>query len=294
MLNEQVTRRAKAPLRINFAGGGTDMEPYINDYGSYILSASIKLYARAIYSMNYQPQIEIEQILTQMIGRGGVKLINDVHPTSGLGASASSFVAGLKAIYPTLNKDEIAQLAFYLERKVMQIAGGKQDQYCAAYGGLLFISFEGTGVEIKTLDIPDELVRLLVLIYTGKRTNSGDEIIQDQLDRYNVKAFHHQKQITKSMRDSLLSNDIQAFALLLNEAWKCKCEFSSLVSNSEIDGLYEKCLSLGAIAGSIMGAGAGGYMLFIENPEAEGELRKNLIENHIPYQNIEVDTTGVQ
>ena len=286
--------RAKAPLRITFAGGGTDIEPYISDYGSYVLSAAIRLYARATYSMNYQPQNEVERILAEMAGKGGIRIINDSHPASGLGASASSFVAGLKALYPTLSKDQIAQLAFYLERKVMQIPGGKQDQYCAAHGGVLFMTFEGQGVETTALDMPDGLVRLLLLIYTGERGKSGDEILDDQMKRYNVRALHHQKQIAKSMRDSLLQTDIKGFGKLLHEAWQCKREFTPLVSNDRVEDLYAKCLSLGAIAGSIMGAGAGGYMLLMENPETEGELRNNLIKNKIPYQNIELDTVGVQ
>ena len=176
----------------------------------------------------------------------------------------------------------------------MGIRGGKQDQYCAAYGNALFMTFEGDRVELDEVNIPEELSRLLIIVYTGERKHKGDEVIKDQLDRYNVKALHRQKQIAKAMRDCLEEQNTCGFGKLLDEAWKVKRELSPLVSNAELDDFYEKCLSLGAMAGCIMGAGAGGYMLVMENPDAEGELRHNLILQNIPYHNIEIDTSGIE
>lgn len=286
--------KTKAPLRITFAGGGTDLEPYISDYGSYVLSAAIKMYACVIYSLDYSPQTQMEQILSQMAGRGGLRIINDVYPMSGLGGSASCVVAGIKAIYPSLTKEQIARMGFFIERKIMSVAGGNQDYYCATYGNFLFLVSEGGNTEINELQMPPRLSRLLLLVYTSIRSMDGSDILKDQLTRYNVKALHRQKQIAKGMRDCVKQGDLVGFGKLMNEAWQCKKEFSPLVSNSNIDDFHTKALSLGAIAGQIMGAGGGGYMLLMEDPEKEGELRYNLTKQNIPYHNVEVDTDGVR
>jgi D-glycero-alpha-D-manno-heptose-7-phosphate kinase len=287
-------RRAIAPVRINFAGGGTDIKPYIDDYGSYILSAAIKLYSRACYFDEYQPKHDIERILTKMVGRGGVMITTDCHASSGLGTSASSLVAGIKVIYDALQGEQIAQQAFYLEREIMQVGGGKQDQYCATFGGLQFIIFEGDKVEMQKMEMPEEFSRAMVLVYSGERENSGDDVIKDQVLRYNVKALHHQKQSAKAMRDCVVNNDLVGFAEILNEVWKSKKEMSPLVATEKLNSLYDKCISLGALAGCVMGAGGGGYMLLVDNPNDDQNLRQNLLESGIHYHNIEVDEKGVR
>ncbi len=286
--------RTKAPMRLNFAGGGCDLEPYVSDYGAYVLSAAIKYYARAIRLPEYVPANELETLLSRMAGSEYIKIINDVPAMAGIGGSASCFVAGIKAIYPTLNQEQMAQLAFYLEREVMGVNGGIQDQYCAVYGGLLYLIVQGRKVEISKLNIPAGLADLLVMIYVGKREHKGDEIIKDQFTRNNIKALHRQKTLAKIMRDALIGNNFVEFGKLLDESWRVKKEFSPLVSNVEIDSLYDKCLNIGASGGCIMGAGGGGYLLIMENPQAPGELRYNLVNNNIAYSNIEFDTQGVQ
>lgn len=291
---EKVIIKTRAPLRISFAGGGTDIEPYLSDYGSYVLSAAINLYARAFYPVDDKPILDIEQILTEISGKQAIKILSDAYPMSGMGSSASCFVAGLKAIYSQLNKDQLAQLAFYLERKVMNIRGGIQDQYCAAHGGFLFMIFEENHISIERLNTTDNFNRYLILVYAGKRELSGNEIIKAQLCHYNVKALHRQKQIARLMKDCLAEKRYIEFGNLLNEAWHCKKEQSSIISTSTIDDLYNQCLNLGAIGGTLTGAGAGGYMLLMEHPEKEGELRQNLLTHGINYHNVEWDYEGVR
>ncbi len=286
--------KTKAPIRINFSGGGTDISPYLEDYGSYVLSAAINLYARAVCPSEEKPTQGIEQMLSYMSDKGSVKILSDVHPMGGLGTSASCFVAGLKAIYPQLDKPQLAQLAFYLERKVMNVAGGIQDQYCASHGGLLFMIFENGNYTVERLDTTSGFNKYLVLIYTGKREVPGHQIIQDQLTRYNVKALHRQKQLARLMKDCLTQKNYVDFGKYLDEAWQMKKEQSPLVSTKKIDSLYQKCLTLGAIGGILTGAGAGGYMLLMEHPEREGELRQNLLAHNINYHNVEFDNEGVR
>jgi D-glycero-alpha-D-manno-heptose-7-phosphate kinase len=293
--------RTKAPLRLNFAGGCTDIEPYASDYGSYVMSAAIKLYCRAAcYEENVSQDAQVdsvEELIENMLSTiSGYKvgIFSDVPSMSGLGGSGSCFVAGIKAAFPQLDKMQIAKLAYYLERRVMRITGGSQDQYCAAFGGLLFLIFENNKAEIDKLTIPENLTQHLFLIYAGNRNASGEEIIRDQMSRYNVKAFHQQKQIAKAMRDCLRESDCVGFGKLLEESWRTKCELSPLVSTKELDSLHEKCCSLGVLGGTLMGAGNGGYMLFMEDPNKEGYTRQKLIQSGLQYVNVEFDTEGVQ
>lgn len=288
-----MTVYSRAPLRLSFAGGGTDVEPYVSDYGGYILSAAIKLYSRAIYGLQHTPENEIEKLLSEISGKD-LKILTDVHEASGLGGSSTCFVAGLKAAYPELQREQIARLAFYLERNVMKIPGGLQDQYCATYGGMLFMTIEGRTVYLDEMELPETVARLLLLVYTGARKVSGDRIIEDQAAYYNVKALHHQKQIAREMRDSLLALDLITFGQHLAASWEAKCEASSLVSTSEIEELYSYCQSNGAIGGCLMGAGAGGYMLIMEHPDSEGMVRQALVRKDIAYTNIELDVEGAK
>lgn len=286
-------RRAKAPVRLNFAGGGTDLEPYASDYGSYILSAAVKLYCRAVCLDRPEGTNEIATIITAISGEH-LRLYSDVAPTSGLGASASLFVAGLRAAYPSLDREQLALMALYLERKALGILGGNQDQYCAAYGGLLFLIYENSKMEVNSLNIPPSLSEHLILIYAGDRRSEGKDIIKQTLTTYNVKALHQQKQIAKEMRDCLTQNDLSSFGDLLNKSWLTKRELTPRISTPDIDQLYKDCLSFGAIGGTLMGAGNGGFFLFMDNPNGHGNLRENLVKQKIPFLNVEFDTEGVQ
>lgn len=283
--------KSKAPLRINFAGGGTDCEPYVSDYGSHILSASIKLYTTAVFGDNYTPKFPIEQLLTEVGGKP-LQLLSDVSGTSGLGGSGCCFVAGLTAIYPQLSKGQLAELSLYLERKVMQNVSGNQDQYCSAFGGLLFLTTEGNVTEVQQLIMPPELTQLLVLVYTTDRTVSGKEIIRDEMTTANTKHLHYQKQLAKEMKECL--HNPKEFARLLREVWSAKKALSPKITRPEIDELCTEALTLGAAACCLMGAGNGGYMLLMADPNREGELRQGLVRKRVPYLNVELDTLGTR
>ena len=284
--------KAKAPHRISFAGGGTDIEPYLSDYGSYVLAAAINLYSRAFYPYPSHGTA-IESILTAIAGKGEVAIFSDIEIELGLGGSASCFVAGVKSIFPQLDKEQIVRLAFYLERKVMGVKGGIQDQVCASYGGCLFMVFEGEDINLETIQLNDPFNRFLVMINMGKRKHSGNEIIEDQLRCYDVKVLHRQKQLARLMKEALVKKDYVAFGHLLDESWQTKKKQSCLITTPEIDNMYDKLLSIGSIGGVLTGAGAGGCVLIMEHPEKEGELRYNLVKENILYRNVEIDTLGV-
>ena len=290
---------ARAPLRVAFAGGGSDIEPYCSEYGGCVMSAAIQMYARATYFPSYANkttnQSEIEKTITNCFdAKGGLKLENEAEPMAGLGGSASCFVAGIKCLKPDMEKKEIAELAFHLERNVMGVAGGKQDQYAASYGGMNFLRFEHRMTVVYPLVPPEELEKLLVLVYLGKRNYAGKDIIKDQMARDNIENFREQKQIASVMRTALLSNDLLAFGNLIEMAWQSKLKFSPLIATDEIKAFHDNCLKNGAIAGKLTGAGGGGYMVLMENPGRVGELRNYLATQKIDYKDVKFDLEGVK
>jgi len=282
---------AIAPLRISFAGGGTDIQPYRLEHGGCVLSAAIKKYAIARYPSDFSAPME--DIIVRHFQSEGLSIKNEAPPMSGLGGSASCFVAGIKAVSPTLKKRQIAELAFHLERNVMGIAGGIQDQYMAAFGGLNFLEIADS-VKISQLPIPEALEDLLLLVYMGKRNNAGQDIIKDQIKRMNLKALHNQKEIARQMVDCLKHDRLVEFGKLLDKAWHSKMEFSPLVADDRIREFYYNCIKSGALGGKLTGAGGGGYMLLMADPKRLDEVKLNLWKNKVQFEKVIFDGQGVR
>ncbi|MFC1951008.1 GHMP kinase [Chloroflexota bacterium] len=214
-----MTVRCKAPLRISFGGGGTDVSPYIEDKGGAVLNATIKQYAYCTISkredksvviksldydrlikydidqdIRYDGQLDlVKATLKVMDVKDGVNIFLhcDAPPGSGLGTSSSLVVSIIGAIRQMLRlpltEYDIAEYAYHIERNELGIAGGKQDQYAASFGNFNFIEFTRDMTIVNPLrinqDIIDELEYRLMLCYTGKtRLSAG--IINDQIHSY--------------------------------------------------------------------------------------------------------------
>ncbi len=286
---------AIAPMRISFAGGGTDVEPYCSKYGGLVLSAAIQIYAHATHPATKHELSELEKTILRYFGvKGGLKIVNEIPHMSGLGGSAACFVAGIKAMKPSMGQPSIAQLAIHLERNVMKVAGGKQDQYCAAFGGLLYMELDKNVA--TQISVPKGLEDLLLLVYMGERKNRGQDIIKDQMGNMvkNIESFHRQKYLANEMMYFCHHNNLTGFGKALNNAWETKLEFSPLIADDNIRGFYKNCLRDGAIGGKLTGAGGGGYMLLMEHPEKKGVLRMNLANSGIKYINVKFDMEGVR
>lgn len=286
--------KTRAPLRISFAGGGTDIEPYCSEYGGCVLSAAIQIYAYADYpALNPQPS-QLESLIGREFNKDGLlKVSPEALPMSGLGGSASCFVAGIKAVQPELDRREIAELAYHLERDVLGVLGGRQDQYASTFGGLNYMEF-GARVELETLSIPESLDRSLYLVYLGRRNYDGADIIKDQMARDNLANFAFQKEIVRAMKMALMSKDLLSFGELLEKAWESKVKFSPYITTDDILSFHKKALENGAIGGKLTGAGGGGYMLLMEHPERKGELVRYLTSERIDFLNVKFDMEGVK
>jgi len=137
----------------------------------------------------------------------------------------------------------------------------------------------------------------LLLVHMGKRRLDGADIILAQLKRLerktNIMSFHQQKEIAKTMKTCLKQSDLVGLGRLLHRAWEAKQEYSPLIANEKIREFYSNCLNWGAIGGKLTGAGGGGYMLLMEDPNQRGLLRGNLSDREIPYLDVYFDTEGV-
>jgi D-glycero-alpha-D-manno-heptose-7-phosphate kinase len=299
-----VTRliRAKAPLRVSFAGGGTDVPPFPAAEGGLVLSATINRYAYGALSPRADGNIGVHSVdlgLTidyghddalaldgnfdlvkaaiRKLGRGGYDLFlhTSAPPGSGLGSSSTVIVTliGLLKEFHNLplTDYEIAEMAFTLEREDLGIKGGLQDQYAAAFGGFNFIEMNGDRVIVNPLRIPDEVINELehnmLLCYTG-RTRQSDHIIDDQTTRYNDGEAHAlaglrmQKQLAVEMKAALLTRRLNDFGAMLGTAWEFKKKMSPRITTDFIDEAYDAACRAGALGGKVTGAGGGGYMLF--------------------------------
>jgi D-glycero-alpha-D-manno-heptose-7-phosphate kinase len=301
---KRVTYRSRAPLRISFCGGGTDVSPYPEERGGMVLSATINKYAYAsliprrdarvkITSLDYDVVAKYEHskrvkfdgeldlvkaVIKRMGGSSGLDLFvhSDAPPGSGLGSSSTLVVALIGAFKEWLKRPltdyEIAELAYRIERADLRIAGGRQDQYAATFGGFNFIEFTGDATVVNPLRIKpsilNELEYRLLLCYTGQtRLSAG--ILKRQIDSYVtrrtgvVKALDGLKADTVRMKNALLLGKLDALGELLHEAWLRKKKLDRDISSARIDELYAVARRNGAVGGKILGAGGGGYLLVL-------------------------------
>lgn len=302
--NRKITVRAKAPLRISFAGGGTDVNPYIVAKGGVVLSTTINKYCFGtlikredekisisskdynittemddVNSIKYDGKLDlIKAVIKLMKPRFGMELCfeSSVPPGTGLGGSSTiaSVAAGLinHLREDKLDDYQLAEIAFQAERIELGIDGGWQDQYAAVFGGFNFIEFKEEGVLVHPLkireDILNELECSMVLCFSGQTRVSG-EIVRRQ-----TRAFlSSEKGVTESLdklycltieiKNTLLRGDLIRFGRILDEAWQVKKRLDKSITNSKIDRLYDTGIRAGAIGGKVLGAGGGGYILFV-------------------------------
>lgn len=302
--------RSKAPLRIGLAGGGTDVSPYSDIYGGCILNVTINKYAYAtilprkdgkiiLHAMDKGDRIELEATsrleingeldLLKGVYNRVVKDFNhnaplsfelntyvDAPPGSGLGSSSTLVVAIVGAFTEwlklPLGEYDIAHLAYDIERKDLNFAGGKQDQYAATFGGWNFMEFyKDDKVIVNPLRIrsqyKNELEFNMLMYYTGTSRLSST-IIEAQSDNVtkksekSIEAMHNLKEQAYMMKEAILKGDLNRIGDILDYGWKNKKQTASGVTSPVIDEIYEAAMKAGATGGKISGAGGGGFMTY--------------------------------
>lgn len=301
--------RSKAPLRIGLAGGGTDVSPYCDLYGGAILNATVSLNAYAniepveenaiiLHAVDrkeeqryeWDNELPINGKLDLLKGaynhiqkKYGVPLTGfrlstfvDAPAGSGLGTSSTLVVAVVGAFAEMLRlplgEYDIAQMAYEIERKELNMAGGRQDQYAATFGGVNYMEFYADEkVIVNPLRIKQqylfELENNLLLYYTSTSRESA-RIIEKQSKNVSdkkgkpIEAMHQLKQQAQMMKEALLKGRVHEIGEILDFGFKQKKEMAEGISNTLMEDIYNSAKKAGASGGKISGAGGGGFMIF--------------------------------
>jgi D-glycero-alpha-D-manno-heptose-7-phosphate kinase len=320
--------RAKAPLRLGLAGGGTDVSPYSDQFGGCVLNATINMYAYCtietgdkVEGITFIAQDLGKEVVLDLdapVGASGELLIHqavyarivrdfcggkrfpvrvttysDAPPGSGLGSSSTMVVAILEAfrclLSLPLGEYDIAHYAYEIERIDCNLAGGKQDQYAATFGGFNFIEFEADDrVIVNPLrirsHIVSELESSMILFFTGASRESA-KIISDQMHSLDadangaLDAMHLVKKYSFRMKELLLKADIAGIADEFSESWKAKKQTSSSITNPHVDYLENLAMDAGAKSLKVSGAGGGGFMMIFVDPEIKLAVERALAES---------------
>lgn len=313
--------RSKAPLRLGLAGGGTDVSPYSDLYGGAILNATVSIFANAAIEPLNDNSIIIESLDQKLEQRfewnhqlpidGKMDLLKGVYNRiqkdyglpltgfklstfveapagSGLGTSSTLVVAIIGVFAEMLKLPmgdyDIAHYAYEIERKDLQLAGGKQDQYAATFGGVNFMEFfNNDKVVVNPLRIRSEYLHELeynLVLYFTSTSRASDSIIKEQQknviekNEKSVEAMHHLKEQAKMMKEALLKGRLHEIGEILDYGFQQKRLIAANISNPRIEEIYEGAKKAGATGGKISGAGGGGFMTFY----CPGNTRHKVIE----------------
>ena len=327
-----VLTRARAPVRISFAGGGSDLTYYFVDRPGAVLSTTLALYCHAtliprgdkkikIHSEDLNKEEIFEDILEiQEKREKGLlpSVVSVVKPSygfdlyvrsdfpvgSGLGGS-SAVATAVVAAFNEMRLDrwsnyDIAELAFQAERVCFGVAGGWQDQYASVFGGFNFIEL-GDGknfvhalrLEEETLN---ELEESLILCDTKIQHNSGS-LHRQQRKTYSQEnksqLVHEMVHLSRRMHKHLIRGELIDFGRSLGEAWYIKRNLSPLISTERLDAIYKGAIDAGALGGKLMGAGGGGFFMFFVQPQFRKQVVQKLSDLGCRISSFRFDSEGV-
>lgn len=313
----------RAPFRVSFCGGGSDLPSFYEKYGGCVLSTTIRKYMYlTIHNYFDKDKIVLKYSKTEVVDDyeqiehrifkqclkdfdiKGVELSSmaDIPAGTGLGSS-STFTVALIQLLNTYkgkykSKYKLAKDACNVEIGKLGEPIGKQDQFAAAFGGLKFYEFMPNGfVNVEPIIMAPESYKKLednILMFYLGGTHSASAILKEQSQ--NVKAADKaaiQKQmcdITRNLKKELQNNNIDAMGELLHQNWILKKSLASGITNSLIDEVYDKALSAGATGGKLLGAGGAGFMIFYV-PEDRHEAVRTALSN-LREMEFEMDNSG--
>jgi D-glycero-alpha-D-manno-heptose-7-phosphate kinase len=332
--------RSKSPLRLGLAGGGTDVSPFSELYGGAILNATISMFAHAtilprndgkivLHSVDKNQTLTFDAtdnlkiddnlalhkgIYNRIVKDFTKKALSfelstfvDAPPGSGLGTSSTLVVTILGAFAEwlklPLGEYDLARLSYEIERVDLNMAGGKQDQYAATFGGVNFMEFFNDDkvivnpLRIKT-EYLNELSHNLLLYYTGTSRLSSKIIEAQQSnvgkdDKKSIDAMHKLKEQAIMMKEALLRGEIDEIGKILDFGWKYKKQMATGISNPMINKIYKTAMENGATGGKISGAGGGGFMIFYCPGNSRFKVTEALQEFGGQFNRYEFATNGL-
>jgi D-glycero-alpha-D-manno-heptose-7-phosphate kinase len=315
----------QTPLRISFAGGGTDLAAYYAEREGFVVSSAIDKFAYVIVKERFDDQIflnymkkeiraDVDSIEHELIREAmrmtgvesgvEVTLLSDI-PSEGAGlGSSSSFTVGLLNAFhmyrgEQVTAEQLAREACEIEIERLGKPIGKQDQYIAAYGGLRTFRFRrDDGVEVRRLPLaPKQLRELdarLHLLFTG-RTRKADVILSEQKAKTGDRSAELDgiKQLAEELVPSLEAGDFDRLGQMLHQNWELKRKLASGISDGAIDEMYARARAHGALGGKICGAGGGGFLLVYCPLERQERLEKGMREYRAMPFRLEPDGSKV-
>jgi D-glycero-alpha-D-manno-heptose-7-phosphate kinase len=302
----------RSPLRISLGGGGTDLPSYYKEHEGFLVAAAIDKYVYItlhqtfvdyfILKYSKMERVESAAQVEHAIVREALQLLDvepkrleissmaDIPAGTGLGSSGSFTTALLKALHThkqgIVHPRDLAEQACHIEIGRLGEPIGKQDQYIAAFGGITSFTFRKDGsVDAQPLKASKQtlynLEDNLVMFFTGY-SRSASAILKDQHvksqggDAAMLENLHYTKDLGYRSLAALEKGDLQGYGKLMHEHWEHKKKRSGGMSNERIDAWYQLALKNGAVGGKLIGAGGGGFLLFVTEDKAR--LRKALGE----------------
>ena len=316
---------SKTPLRMSFIGGGSDLPAYYIKNKGAVISTSIKKYVYIALHPKFDNKFRLSYSKTE-----DVTDIKDIeHPLfretldfleikngleissmadipskgSGLGSSSSFTVGLLNALYAYKNinptKSMLAEQACNIEIIRCGERIGKQDQYAASFGGLNLIEFNQNGsVDVNPLNADsefiDEFEKNIIVFFTGIARKASSILVQQSK---NIKNSDTKTKILEKMVDlcyvfknEVENNDIKNLGKILDENWNLKKSLAEKITNPTIEEIYSIAKNNGAAGGKLLGAGNGGFVMFIANPKYHNQIRNKL--SNLKEVNFKFDTFG--
>jgi len=317
---------ARAPFRVSFCGGGSDIPSFYEKYGGCVISTSIRKYVyltinkafnKDTITLKYS-QTEVvddaskiqHRIFKQVLSDFGTKGIEitsmaDIPSGTGLGSSSSFTVALLKLLYTYNEKSvstyKVAKEACDVEINQLGNPIGKQDQFAAAFGGLRYYEFCPDGfVKVEPIVMRHEsymkLQNSLMMFYTGDVRDAnnilGEETKNLASQSEKIEGTKKLCELTHQLKTELESNNIDALGNILNESWLIKKGLAKGISNAKIDEYYDLAMKAGASGGKLLGAGGGGFLLFYV-PGEDQKAKVRLALHDLKEMPVELDNAGV-
>lgn len=313
----------RAPFRVSFCGGGSDLPDFYEKYGGCVLSTTIRKYMYLTIHKNFhKDQIVLKYSKTEIVNDyseiehkyfkqclkdfdiNGVEISSmaDIPSGTGLGSSSSFTVALLHALHTYkgeyVSKYKLSKEACDVEIEKLGEPIGKQDQFAAAFGGLKFYEFLPNGfVNVEPIIMKEEsykkLENNLMMFYIGGE-HSASEILKEQSknisDVNKAKVQLQMCEIARTLKEELQKNNIDAMGELLHENWILKKSLASGISNGQIDEVYDKAIKAGATGGKLLGAGGAGFVLFYVPNNRQDSVRNALSE--LRELDFEMDNSG--
>ena len=306
----------RTPFRISFFGGGTDYPAWYKEHGGSVLSTSINKYSFLVlrklpnifdykYRVRYYERQETQTIdeIEFPVIREAIKYMGfehgldithhgDLPNRTGIGSSSSfsvSLLHGLSALkHEQITKRELAQRAIHLEQNILGESVGSQDQVAAAFGGFNRIDFGGVSnftcspLPLKKSSL-DELESWVQLFFTEQLRNAHD-IADKKINNIKDKKvnLNLMQELTVEAEKLLFAGRTLDFAKLLNEQWQIKKSIEKSITNSDIDDIYNRGIAAGAVGGKLLGAGGGGFILFLTPPQLHKKVAEELKLKEVP------------